>query len=122
MSARSGRRGRARTRPEAPDAARLAQAQRYHDAGVAASVGGAAAMAGGVVVLLVGRGKRGELSDESQLVDDVRSIGGLGLVIGGLTSVLVGGDRLGKAHALRHPTVSASLSRDGAGLVLTGRW
>jgi hypothetical protein len=105
--------------PEAE--ARGARAQRHRRLGTAALVGGTAATAGGLVVLLVGRGRPGELSKESQAVSDVRSIGGAGLVITGLTVGLVGGSEIGKARALERGQVAALapvLLPSGAGLAL----
>lgn len=102
------------------------QARRYSRNGAVQLSLGTAALGGGLVTLLVGRGTSGEISEESPAVHDLRSIGGAALVLGGFTGVLAGVNNLGRAQAARElsrgvtavPTVGA----DGAGLRLVGRF
>jgi hypothetical protein len=85
---------------------------------------GIAALAGGVVVMIVGRGSPGEISNESQRVSDLRSAGGAALIIGGFTTALVGGNNLGRARGYRRlgedVTVGAAIDRRGAAVRVSG--
>lgn len=112
--------------PEAltPEAA-LARARNLQRAGLLEITAGTAATAGGLVVMLVGRGPPGEISTETQAVSDLRSIGGSSLLLGGLLTTLVGGDTLGRAKTARETaralSVSAILPTGEPGVVLSMR-
>ncbi|MEQ1503516.1 MAG: hypothetical protein ABMB14_14865 [Myxococcota bacterium] len=97
-----------------------AEARRIATTGALEVVGGAGAVAGGLVVLLVGRGAPGEVSTESQAVSDARSVGGSLLLISGLASTLVGVNQLQKAHTLRVRQAAVALDERGARLVVGG--
>jgi hypothetical protein len=75
--------------------------QRRRRSGTWLTVGGLAAVAGGVSVMTIGRGKPGELSEETLLVSDVRSLSGGLLLIGGITTAIVGANHLAEARAIR---------------------
>jgi hypothetical protein len=84
--------------------------------------GGLAALAGGTVLLLVGRGEPGSISTETQATSDMRSVGGAGLIIGGLAFSLVGGNTISRGMALREQANSLQVSVAPGGLRLQGRF
>jgi hypothetical protein len=77
---------------------------------------GAGLLAGGVVVMLVGRGEPGSISTETQATSDIRSIGGATMLIGGLAFTLVGGNALSRASALREQAHSLQVTLGPGGL------
>lgn len=115
----------ARAADPPPDFA--AQARQHSRAGALQLSLGGAAVGGGLVTLLVGRGEMGEISTESPAVHDLRSVGGAALLIGGFTGVLAGVNSLGRAAAARElaerpVSLAPTLGPDGGGLSLVGRF
>jgi hypothetical protein len=88
---------------------------------------GTAAIAGGLTLMLVGRGQAGDISDEEPFVHEARTIGGGVLIIAGITTVLVGANHLSKAKDMREREKVTTLvvpvvGPHGAGLVLDTRF
>lgn len=115
--------------PVAPTPADEAEilALKHRNLGWAEVGGGSAAVVAGVCVLVVGRGKAGELSDETLIVSDLRSAGGAVLGIGGLTAVFLGFNQFSRARAIRESAmdpvtfaVTPAIGPSQAGLAVVG--
>lgn len=107
-----------------PNPELLAAAQRHKTTGVVELSAGAAAIGGGLTLMIAGR-PGGELSDEPQGLHDLRTMGGIGLVLAGITSMMAGGQALERATLAREQamlSVTPEPVAQGAGLRLHARF
>lgn len=104
------------------------EARQHMRTGTIELAAGGGSIVAGVLVLLAGRGKGGELSDEPLFVADLRSTGGALLGIGGLTFTLVGFNQMSRARQVREAGVIERVTLDvgpwvgpvDAGLMVAG--
>lgn len=88
------------------------EARRHVKTGTIELAAGGTSIVAGVIVLLAGRSKGGELSDEPLFVADLRSTSGALLGIGGLTFTLLGLNQLGRAREVRAAGVLERVTLD----------
>lgn len=110
----------AHAEPPPPDLGALAGHERR--TGTWMTAGGLVAAGGGVAIMSVGRGRSGEISTESLLESDLRSVGGGILLIGGITSTIIGVQHFAEAHSLRREERGLTLSILPTRVSLSGRF